>query len=63
MERRNKNFIKKIIVITFHRIFIGIKKLLALIDMVKQTDEDSRVFKFLTKMQEEGGLDLGTNVQ
>ncbi|KAF9814956.1 hypothetical protein SFRURICE_008767 [Spodoptera frugiperda] len=45
------------------RIFIGIKKLLALIDMVKQTDEEYRVFKFLTKMQEEGGLDLGTNVQ
>lgn len=47
----------------FPRIFIGIKKLLALIDMVKQTDEEYRVFKFLTKMQEEGGLDLGTNVQ
>ncbi|CAG9560635.1 unnamed protein product [Danaus chrysippus] len=45
------------------RIFIGIKKLLALIDMVKQTDEESRVFKFLTKMQEEGGLDLGTTIQ
>ncbi|KAH9645276.1 hypothetical protein HF086_000439 [Spodoptera exigua] len=45
------------------RIFIGIKKLLALIDMVKQTDEEYRVLKFLTKMQEEGGLDLGTTVQ
>lgn len=45
------------------RIFIGIKKLLALVDMVKQTDEESRVFKFLTKMQEEGGLDLGTTIQ
>ncbi|XP_075970812.1 vesicle-fusing ATPase 1-like [Anticarsia gemmatalis] len=45
------------------KIFIGIKKLLALIDMVKQTEEEYRVFKFLTKMQEEGGLDLGTNVQ
>ncbi|KAG6463480.1 hypothetical protein O3G_MSEX013898 [Manduca sexta] len=45
------------------KIFIGIKKLLALVDMVKQTDEESRVFKFLTKMQEEGGLDLGTTIQ
>ncbi|XP_022122433.1 vesicle-fusing ATPase 1 [Pieris rapae] len=45
------------------KIFIGIKKLLALVDMVKQTDEASRVFKFLTKIQEEGGLDLGTTIQ
>ncbi|VVC93527.1 vesicle-fusing ATPase 1-like [Leptidea sinapis] len=45
------------------KIFIGIKKLLALVDMVKQTDEENRVFKFLTKMQEEGGLDLGTTIQ
>ncbi|CAG9784913.1 unnamed protein product [Diatraea saccharalis] len=42
------------------KIFIGIKKLLALVDMVKQTDEEYRVFKFLTKMQEEGCVDLGT---
>ncbi|KAJ0179760.1 hypothetical protein K1T71_004351 [Dendrolimus kikuchii] len=40
------------------KIFIGIKKLLALVDMVKQTEEEYRVFKFLTKMQEEGGLDM-----
>ncbi|GBP63302.1 Vesicle-fusing ATPase 1 [Eumeta japonica] len=40
------------------KIFIGIKKLLALVDMVKQTEEEYRVFKFLTKMQEEGSLDL-----
>ncbi|KAJ2938274.1 hypothetical protein O0L34_g17620 [Tuta absoluta] len=45
------------------KIFIGIKKLLALIDMVKQTDEQYRVVKFLTKMQEEGCLDLGTTIQ
>lgn len=46
-----------------HRIFIGIKKLLALVDMVKQTEEQYRVVKFLTKMQEEGGLDVGTTIQ
>ncbi|CAG9138464.1 unnamed protein product [Plutella xylostella] len=45
------------------KIFIGIKKLLALVDMVKQMDEESRVFKFLTKMQEEGAMDLGTTIQ
>lgn len=38
------------------KVFIGIKKLLALIDMARQTDEDMRVIKFLTKMEEEGAL-------
>ncbi|XP_014250862.1 vesicle-fusing ATPase 1-like [Cimex lectularius] len=38
------------------RVFIGIKKLLALIDMARQTAEDMRVVKFLTKLEEEGGL-------
>lgn len=58
------NGVERFILIHFnYRIFIGIKKLLALIDMVKQTDEESRVFKFLTKMQEEGALDLGTTIQ
>lgn len=45
------------------KIFIGIKKLLALIDMVKQTEPQNRVIKFLTKMQEDGSLDLGTSIQ
>uniref|UniRef100_A0A146LHD2 Vesicle-fusing ATPase n=1 Tax=Lygus hesperus TaxID=30085 RepID=A0A146LHD2_LYGHE len=38
------------------RVFIGIRKLLALVDLVRQTDEESRVRKFLTKMEEEGCL-------
>lgn len=42
--------------------FIGIKKLLALIDMVRQTDQKGRVMKFLIKMEEEGCLDLGTMI-
>ncbi|GJQ71490.1 hypothetical protein Trydic_g11207 [Trypoxylus dichotomus] len=39
------------------RLFIGIKKLLALIDMIKQSRESHRVVKFLTKLEEEGGLE------
>ncbi|KRT81863.1 AAA protein, partial [Oryctes borbonicus] len=39
------------------RLFIGIKKLLALIDMVKQTREGHRVVKFLTKLEEERALE------
>ncbi|KAJ9598883.1 hypothetical protein L9F63_026582, partial [Diploptera punctata] len=39
-----------------HRVFIGIKKLLALIDMARQTDEQYRVIKFLSKLEEEGEL-------
>lgn len=40
------------------RVFIGIKKLLALIDMIRQTEPQHRAIKFLTKMEEEGGLDM-----
>lgn len=40
-----------------YSLFIGIKKLLALIDMVKQSREGHRVVKFLTKLEEEGGLE------
>ncbi|KAH8295288.1 hypothetical protein KR018_009597 [Drosophila ironensis] len=40
------------------RVCIGIKKLLALIDMVRQSEPHQRVIKFLSKMEEEGGLDL-----
>ncbi|XP_068153083.1 vesicle-fusing ATPase 2 [Drosophila tropicalis] len=40
------------------RVCIGIKKLLALIDMARQSEPHYRVIKFLTKMEEEGGLDL-----
>jgi len=40
------------------RLFIGIKKLLALIDMAKQTSGNHRVVKFITKLEEEGALEL-----
>lgn len=40
-----------------HRIFIGIKKLLSLIDMARQTEPNYRVIKFLSKLEEEGGLE------
>lgn len=39
------------------KIFIGIKKLLALIDMVRQTEPQFRAIKFLSKMVEEGCLE------
>lgn len=41
----------------FYSIFIGIKKLLALIDMARQTDERLRVIKFITKLEEDGSLE------
>jgi len=40
------------------RVCIGIKKLLALIDMIRQSEPHQRVIKFLSKMEEEGGLEL-----
>ncbi|KAM7346865.1 comatose [Cochliomyia hominivorax] len=40
------------------RVFIGIKKLLALIDMARQTEPQHRAIKFLSKMEEEGGMDM-----
>jgi len=45
-----------------YRVFIGIKKLLALIDMARQTEEQYRVIKFLSKLEEEGGLDMGSSI-
>lgn len=42
--------------ISFCRVFIGIKKLLDLMDMARQTESQYRIVKFLTKMEEEGGL-------
>ncbi|KAJ8984991.1 hypothetical protein NQ317_016902 [Molorchus minor] len=39
------------------RIFIGIQKLLALIDMARQTDERIRVLKLITKLEEDGALE------
>lgn len=44
------------------RVFVGIKKLLAFIDMARQTEENYRVVKFLTKLEDEGCLDMGTSV-
>lgn len=43
------------------RVFIGIKKLLDLIDMARYTEPQHRVIKFLTKLEDEGGLDNGTS--
>lgn len=45
----------------FHRVFIGIKKLLDLIDMARYTEPQNRVIKFLTKLEDEGGLDACAN--
>lgn len=39
------------------RVWVGIKKLLAFIDMARQTDSEYRVIKFLTKLEEEGALE------
>ena len=38
---------------TFFRLFIGIKKLLALIEMSKQTEESRRVDLFLWKLEDD----------
>merc|ERR1719325_426887 len=40
---------------------IGVKKLLGLIDMVKQTDPRSRVNKLLSKLEEENFIELVSN--
>lgn len=39
------------------RLFIGIKKLLGLIDMTRQVEPNYRVIKFLTKLEDEGCLE------
>ncbi|KAL6261044.1 hypothetical protein P5V15_008570 [Pogonomyrmex californicus] len=39
------------------RVFIGIKKLLCLIDMARQVEPSYRVAKFLSKLEEEGALE------
>lgn len=41
------------------RVFIGVKKLLGLIDMVRQTEEEHRCIKLITKLEEDGCLDTG----
>jgi len=40
------------------RIFIGIAKLLGLIDLIRQTEGDYRVAKFLSKLEEEDAIEL-----
>lgn len=40
------------------RMWIGVKKLLGLVDMARQTEEAYRIPKFLSKLEEEGGLDM-----
>ncbi|CAN7991441.1 unnamed protein product [Ixodes hexagonus] len=40
------------------RIWIGIKKLLAYVDMARQTASQYRVMKFICKLEEEGALEL-----
>ncbi|XP_022199434.2 vesicle-fusing ATPase 1 [Nilaparvata lugens] len=48
--------------ISGHKVFVGIKKLLALIDMARQIEEQHRVVKFLARLEEEGALDMGTSI-
>lgn len=45
------------------RVFVGIKKLLDLIDMARYTEPQNRVLKFLTKLEDEGGLDNGSTAR
>lgn len=49
--------IESTICIFSFRVFIGIKKLLCLIDMARQVEPKYRVPKFLSKLEEEGGLE------
>lgn len=39
------------------RVFIGIKKLLALLDMARQMEERHRIIKFVSKLEEDGALE------
>ncbi|XP_077590569.1 vesicle-fusing ATPase isoform X1 [Stigmatopora nigra] len=45
------------------RVWIGIKKLLVLIEMSLQMDEDYRVTKFLTLLRDEGALNEGNQIR
>ncbi|XP_046407594.1 vesicle-fusing ATPase 1-like [Ischnura elegans] len=45
-----------------HKVFVGVKKVLALIDMARQMEEQYRVVKFISKLEEEGAIDMGTTV-
>ncbi|XP_034660243.1 vesicle-fusing ATPase 2 [Drosophila subobscura] len=40
------------------RVCIGIKKLLAITDMIRQSEPNHRVVKFLSKLEEQGGLSM-----
>ncbi len=41
-----------------YSVFIGVKKLLALIDLLRQTEGDYRVAKFLSKLEEEEAIEV-----
>ncbi|XP_018331362.1 vesicle-fusing ATPase 1 [Agrilus planipennis] len=41
------------------KVFIGIRKLLALIDMARQTEDHHRIIKLITKLEEDGALEGG----
>ncbi|XP_055633312.1 vesicle-fusing ATPase 1-like [Toxorhynchites rutilus septentrionalis] len=45
-----------------HKVFVGIKKLLDLIDLSRHIEPQKRVIKFLAKLEEEGALDCGTTI-
>lgn len=47
----------------FRRVFIGIKTLLGLIDMTRQTEPQHRAIKFLSKMEEENFLGMSCKDQ
>jgi len=40
------------------KVSVGVKKLLALIDMARQMEGEYRVAKFLSKLEEEGTLEM-----
>ncbi|KAL5275179.1 NSF family protein [Megaselia abdita] len=42
------------------KVFIGIKKLLGMMDMARQTEQKYRVAKFLTRLEDEGGLEMSS---
>lgn len=50
-KEENKSVIKQL---SKHHISIGVKKLLGLLDMIKQMEPKHRVIKFVTKLEEEG---------
>jgi vesicle-fusing ATPase len=57
----NHSFITNQTIICYYfifRIFVGISKLLGFIDLIRQTEGDYRVAKFLSKLEEEDAIEL-----